>query len=158
MRGEIMGYFEGCKMPETMPNNQTSDITDLLERVEKRAMEVINERYPYVVDLMGDTPVVIDPYGHYSREDNTVWLLLLSRVQDNKELYARLFYLRGVGTKLVQDRTWGYVMRPVIGKQGWASRDEYDREKMCLEGYRDEVIRLLGALGSLPLADMGWNK
>lgn len=156
MRGDKMGYFEGCNRVETKA--AVSDIRVLLERVEKRAMEVINERYPYLVDLMGDTPVVIDPYGHYSREDSTVWLLLLSRVQDNKELYSRLFYLRGVGTRLVPDRVWGYVMRPVVGEHGWASYDEYDREKVCLDGYRDEVIKVLGALGSLSLERMGWNK
>jgi hypothetical protein len=31
----------------------------------------------------------------------------------------------------------------VVGPDGWGSQEEYNREKQCLNVYRDEVIKLL---------------
>jgi len=140
-----MGFFEHIEVPsepKTQLENPSPQM-QLLERVEKRAMAVAEENYPCVRELTGQNPVILDPYVNESPQDSQDWLNLFIAAQANRELYARLFYLRGAGTRLVKNRKWGYVFQPVIGANGWNSMEEYNQEKQCLNMYRDEVVALL---------------
>lgn len=141
----MVGFFDQLQTQPT-PKPQLENLSpqmQLLERIERRAMAVVEERHPYVRDLAGRNPVIIDPYVNESPQDSQDWLDLFIVAQKNRELYARLFYLRGAGTRLVRNRQWGYVFQPVIGVNGWKSMEEYNQEKQCLNMYRDEVVALL---------------
>ena len=142
-----MGYFENV----TPPNNtqqllQSIDkfeqIKQILNRLEKRALEVIEERYPYMHGLT--QTVIIDPYIKYSPDDHKQWIAVLCKAEsNNRELYSRLFYLRGTGTKLIRNKKWGFIFEPVIGQYGWDSMDLYKQEIACLNAYSNELIDLL---------------
>ncbi|SDD89167.1 hypothetical protein [Sporomusa acidovorans] len=142
-----MGYFDQIIPP---PNHQNllsavdkfTLINQMIERVEKRALDIVNEKYPYMRDMTGT--VIIDPYADYSPEDHVFWLKLLQMAESrSRELYARLFYLRGVGTKLIPNKQWGFVFQPVIGPNGWNNIEQYNQEKTCLNDYGNQVIELL---------------
>lgn len=115
----------------------------MLDRVEKRAMDVANEKHPYMMKLAGGNPIIIDPYVNYAPADTQVWLDLFVKVHENRELYARLFFIRGAGTVLVNHPKWGYVFQPVIGHNGWSSMNEYNQEKQCLNDYQKIIIDIL---------------
>jgi hypothetical protein len=145
-----MSYFDQVIPPSInteialqQPDRSISPFQQILQRVEKRAMDVVCERQPVAAELAGDNPIMIDPYSDYSPEDTNLWLDIFSKVYEDREFYARLFYLRGAGTVLVENQRWGYIFRPVVGPDGWGSQEEYNREKQCLNVYRDEVIKLL---------------
>ena len=91
-----------------------------------------------------------DPGAEISPGDTHLWLILLREAKSlDIELWSKLAYLRGAGCRLEQG-TKGYVIRPIIdaeGKRGWTSVEEYDREKQCLEPYRQDVVRLLKEVG-----------
>jgi len=148
-----MGYFDQITPPPNHTNpfaaiDKFTRINQMIERVEKRALDVVNEKYPYMRNMTGT--VIIDPYANYSPEDHNFWLNLLQMAENkNRELYARLFYLRGVGTKLIPNKQWGFVFQPVIGPNGWNSIDQYNQEKTCLNDYGDQVIELLRLLSNV---------
>lgn len=145
-----MAYFDQITPPlnnQNLPLDRFALTQQLIERVEKRAMDVINEKYPYMRELTN--VVIIDPYANYSPDDHDLWLTLLQMAEGkNRELYARLFYLRGTGTKLVSNPQWGFVFQPVIGDDGWSSMEQYNQEKTCLNNYGQQVIELLRLLTS----------
>lgn len=144
-----MTYFDQVKPPLQMKMQTEQSLQDLnlqiqlLKRIEKRTMEVVEEKYPYMIDLVGKNPIIIDPYANYSPVDTKVWIDVFIAVQQKRELYARLFYIRGGGTKLIRNQRWGYVFEPVIGGYGWISFEEFQREIRCLDDYRDDVIAVL---------------
>lgn len=145
-----MAYFDQITPPSGQLNQSTAIdkftlINQMVERVEKRALDIVNEKYPYMRDMAGT--VIIDPYADYSPEDHPQWLKLLQMAeQKNRELYARLFYLRGCGTKLIPNAQWGFIFQPVIGLNGWGSLEHYNQEKSCLNDYGQQVIELLSLL------------
>lgn len=143
-----MAYFDQV----TPPNQNLSPVIDkftrinqMIERVEKRALDVVNEKYPYMRDMAGT--VILDPYADHSPDDHVQWLTLLQMAEyKNRELYARLFYLRGCGTQLIPNQQWGFIFQPVIGVNGWDSLEQYNQEKTCLNDYGQQVIELLNLL------------
>ena len=116
---------------------------ELLKTVQDRAFSTLDRNLRTMAGKSEN--VFVDPYGSYSPDDSALWLKLFTMAGDN-ELVAMLSFLRGVGTKLVPDKRWGHVIAPVIGADGWVSRDEYDREKVCLNAYRGRVVELLKEL------------
>ncbi len=143
-----MAYFDQITPPS---GSQLLDkfalVNQMIERVEKRALDIVNEKYPYMRDMTNT--VIIDPYANYSPNDHTQWLTLLQMAeQRDRELYARLFYLRGTGTKLIPNSQWGFIFQPVIGPDGWESLAQYNQEKTCLNNYGSQVIELLKAVSS----------
>jgi hypothetical protein len=143
-----MEYFDQITPPPEhqkslpSPDDKFVLISQMVDRVEKRAMNIVNEKYPYMRDMT--KAVIIDPYADYSPRDHLQWLSLLQRAEKiNHELYARLFFLRGTGTTLVPNPKWGYIFQPVIGPNGWESLEQYNQEKNCLNDYGNQVIALL---------------
>ncbi len=145
-----MAYFDQITPPADQKNllsamDKFTRINQMIERVEKQALDIINEKYPYMRGMTGT--VIIDPYANYSPEDHIQWLTLLQMAEaKNRELYARLFFLRGAGTKLVPNHQWGFIFQPVIGLNGWDSLEQYNQEKTCLSDYSQVVIELLREL------------
>ncbi len=142
-----MAYFDQITPPSNHQNqsiaiDKFTRINQMIERVEKRALDVVNEKYPYMRDLAGT--VIIDPYADYSPDDHELWMDLLQRANTrSRELYARLFYIRGCGTKLIPNQQWGFIFQPVIGMNGWNNLEQYNQEKTCLNDYGQQVIELL---------------
>lgn len=144
-----MVYFDQIMPPPERQNSSSNDklilINQMIDRVEKRAFNIVNEKYPYMRDMTNT--VIIDPYANYSPKDHLQWLNLLQMAENkNRELYARLFFLRGTGTKLIPDRKWGYIFQPVIGPNGWESMEQYNQEKTCLNEYGNQIIELLAVI------------
>jgi hypothetical protein len=89
-----------------------------------------------------------DNYYELSPDDSERWLMLISRAYGiAPDLADRLQYIRNTGAVLKKSDTYGYRIEPVIGPNGWTSRDEYDKEAECLGKYREQVIGLLRGLG-----------
>ena len=143
-----MEYFNEVLIPENKQYeslNKFDQIKELIAKVEHRALAVANERQPYLQNITAK--VIIDPYGHLSPEDHNQWIDLLYKAENKSlDLYSRLFYLRGAGTKLIPNNQWGYIFEPVIGKFGWDSLEFYNQEKLCLEPFSNEIIYLLKEL------------
>lgn len=152
-----MAYFDQVISPPAIQNQKNNIAQNfsihisLLERVEQRALEVVQNKYPYMMDMIGNNPIIIDPYANYSPGDSPIWNEIFIKVQENRELYARLFFIRGAGTVLVKNPRWGYILQPVIGCNGWTSQEQYDQEKQCLNEYSSEVIGLLKNLSAKEL-------
>lgn len=88
--------------------------------------------------------VYCDEYGGY---DSDLWIELFVLAGDISEDFARrLMYLRKTGCRLQKHEKFGYVIVPVIGKDGWESKEQYDREKQCLAPYRNDLIYILQIL------------
>lgn len=118
---------------------------DLLTKIQERAMKAACDYYPKVVhDMFGE--VLIDPYIKYHPSDSDLWIKLFLNCNNDCDLYGRLFYIRGGGTILTQDYRWGYKMQPIIGQDGWESRNQYLIESACLNNYKDTVIKMLREL------------
>lgn len=146
-----MAYFDQVTPPPNIldSQNKLNNYILLLQNIEKRAMEVVNDKYPYIVDIVGKNPIIIDPYANYSPDDTNVWLDIFMQVHENRELYARLFFIRGGGTKLVKNQKWGYIFQPIIGFNAWESMAQYDQEKQCLNEYKNDVVKILQGIKEL---------
>ena len=103
-----MNYFEHVKpKTEVQPNpSEVSPYLSMIERVEQRAYAMLEREEQQVTAYAS-----VDPFADISPADSEVWIILLSKAREiDKELYARLYYMRGGGTKLVRDYRWGYVL------------------------------------------------
>lgn len=91
-----------------------------------------------------------DPYNYYELPDRELFIKLLNMAQErSQELFEILFFLRGAGTKLVESKQYGYVLRPIIKDiltMGWESEEEYKKESAALIPYRDLLVELLKEL------------
>ena len=139
-----MGYFEHVKPKvQTQPKmSDTSPYMCMIERVEQRAYAMLEREELQTTDY-----ACVDPFVELSPEDSDAWIELLSKAREiDKEFYARLYYIRGGGTRLVRDYRWGYVLQPIItgdNATGWLNYEQYEEEKHCLDGYVQQLIRLL---------------
>ena len=91
-----------------------------------------------------------DPAAELSQEGSALWLELFAMLKKDKELTAKLLYLRGVGCRLVEQGR-SYKIMPIIdpsGMEGWTSQEQYDREKWVLMAHKDELSRALGLMHS----------
>lgn len=146
-----MAYFDQVTPPQNVINNQNTmnKFVQLLQKIEKRAMDVVNEKYPYMIDLVGNNPIIIDPYANYSPDDTKIWMEIFTTIHENRELYSRLFFIRGGGTKLIRNQQWGFILQPIINENGWENMEQYNREKQCLNDYKDEIVELLQRLANM---------
>ncbi len=139
-----MNYFEHVKpKTEVQPNpSEVSPYLSMIERVEQRAYAMLEREEQQVTAYAS-----VDPFADISPADSEVWIILLSKAREiDKELYARLYYMRGGGTKLVRDYRWGYVLCPIVtgdNATGWLSIEQYEEEKHCLDGYAQQLISIL---------------
>lgn len=132
------------KAPLPVNLDKSNQYTDLLHKIQDRAMAVACDTHPAAACMFGE--VLTDPYINDHPQDSDLWINLFLKCTDY-DLYARLFYIRGGGTILVKDRFWGYKMRPIISKNGWDSRNQYLLESTCLNDYKDKLISMLRDLG-----------
>jgi hypothetical protein len=89
-----------------------------------------------------------DNYYELSPEDSEKWLMLISRAYNvSPDLADRLQYIRNTGAILKTSQEYGHRIEPVIGPNGWESREFYERERQCLVKYGAEVVKLLRGLG-----------
>ena len=119
-----------------------NEINDMVSRVEKRAMAMI-ETDDY-------TWMSVDPYYMKSPEDSTDWMCLYSKAQRVSQDFANvIWYIRGVGTRLQKNPRWGYVLVPDIQRGGWESEEHWNRDKhRLLDRYSDYLVDILGRLGN----------
>lgn len=85
----------------------------------------------------------------YPTDDARLWIYLFAEAyQRDRELYARLIYLRGTGVSLVETKgSIPYKIVPIIDvDKGWSSQAEYDEERKCLIPFKDMVIECLKAI------------
>lgn len=84
-----------------------------------------------------------DQLGGY---DSNLWLDLFKKADKiNPDLAQRLMYLRNVGCRLHESEKFGYMIMPI--EDYWElSGSIYGEEKICLNPYRDDVIKLLRGL------------
>ena len=142
-----MGYFEHVKAKaQAQPKmSDTSPYMSMIERVEQRAYAMLEREELQTTDY-----ACVDPFVELSPEDSDAWIELLSKAREmDKEFYARLYYIRGGGTRLVRDYRWGYVLQPIItgnNATGWLNYEQYEEEKHCLDGYVQQLISLLRML------------
>lgn len=89
-----------------------------------------------------------DSFGAISPEDSKLWLAMfyLAEKHFGQDLCTRLQYIRNSGSRLVPNTKYGYSIQPVISAYGWESMAQYEKEKKCLNKYKDEVVKLLGVL------------
>jgi hypothetical protein len=89
-----------------------------------------------------------DNYYELSPEDSERWLILISRAYGiAPDLASRLLYFRNSGSKLIRSDEFGYKIVPVIGNNGWKSRDFYDEEvEKYLKPVKEQVVELLRGL------------
>ena len=139
-----MNYFEHVKpKTEVQPNpSEVSPYLSMVERVEQRAYAMLEREEQQVTAYAS-----VDPFADISSADSEVWIILLSKAREiDKEFYARLYYMRGGGTKLVRNYRWGYVLCPIVtgdNATGWLSIEQYEEEKHGLEGYAQQLISIL---------------
>lgn len=102
---------------------------------------------PKMTDLTDMGSEMYDPGKVRFPEDSWMWIELftLAMVAD-AELFYRLHYIRGTGSRLVKDPQFGYKIVPVVSDQGWESEAQYREEVRCLIPYQALLVKLLGQL------------
>ena len=145
-----MTFFANVKRTAEPPPLQPQ-ITphELLQRIEAQAMYQLRVTNP-VASTMAQR-VIFDPGAELSPEDSGLWLMLLSRTESDRELYARIFFVRAAGTKLIPNEQWGFVFAPIVdatGKSGWPSVAYYKQEVQCLDPYREQIVPMLKGMAA----------
>ncbi|MEA5092443.1 hypothetical protein SDC9_37456 [bioreactor metagenome] len=132
--------------PQTEPfQSPIIDLRNMISRVEHRAIQAT--RKTAFGDFMGG--VIIDPYATYHPSDSAEWLEILSEAKKlDADIYAKLYYVRGGGTVLIPDPKFGFVFQPVIGKNGWSSRQLYGQATQLLNTYAAAIMRIIAEVGS----------
>jgi len=79
--------------------------------------------------------------------DSELWLRLFMYADGvHPDLAAHLMWIRNTGAVLVPSDKYGYIIRPVIGVQGWSTQMEYDTERKPLVKWQGQIIQILGRL------------
>jgi len=89
-----------------------------------------------------------DKYYDHSPGDSDLWLTLFmwsdSRV--GEELSHLLLEIRNTGAILAPDNRTGYKILPVIGVNGWESREAYEKKRWHLQPFSEKLNALLKRL------------
>jgi len=127
--------------PQSEPfQSAIMDLRNMIARVEYRAMQAT--RKTAFGAFLGE--VIIDPYAIYHPSDSVYWLEILSEAKKlDEDIYAKLYYVRGGGTILIQGSKFGFTFQPIIGKDGWASRQLYEQATEMLNPHAAAIIRIL---------------
>ena len=90
----------------------------------------------------------MDWYYPWSPQDSDLWIWLLPRAYDrHPELASILEYLRTAGTILVPDPAYGFKLQPLIGPNGWESKEKFQKEcETYLTPYMQMLCDLLNYL------------
>ncbi len=125
---------------------QVEDIRNMIGRIEQRAMKSIKGK-----DFgMFAEAVYLDPYGELHPDDSMLWLELMGQARNQgdigQDFFERLFVIRGGGAVMEPSAKFGYVIKPIIGVNGWPTLEEYNREKEPLNKYLKPLCRLLKEL------------
>jgi len=125
---------------------QLEDIHNMIGRIEQRAMKSIKGK-----DFgMFAEAVYLDPYGELHPDDSMLWLELMGQARNQgdigQDFFERLFVIRGGGSILEENDKFGYVIKPIIGVNGWPTLEEYNQEKEPLNKYLKPLCRLLKEL------------
>ena len=92
-----------------------------------------------------------DTYREHSPDDSRLWLqlMVLAEKHSGKDLASILRYIRNTGAVLVADKRFGYVIKPVIGAHGFASREDWERERHYLLPHAGKISAWLKELAHL---------
>ena len=78
-----------------------------------------------------------------------LWLtLFMIADRHSRELAHILEFLRNSGTVLEPNRRFGYILKPIVGENGWPSLADYDREKQALGPHLNLMIKILKELSN----------
>jgi hypothetical protein len=122
---------------------QLEDIHNMIGRIEQRAMKSISTKD---FGMFADA-VYVDPYSEFHPDDSMLWLELMGEARNmGEDFFERLFVIRGGGAVLEENKKFGYVIKPVIGMNGWPTIEAYNSEKEPLNKYLDPLCRLLKQL------------
>lgn len=85
---------------------------------------------------------------HQHPADSELWLrlMMLADIEVGEPLASTLMIVRNTGAILTPSEKYGYRIEPVIGAEGWSSREEYDRESALVRKNGAAVIKILGRL------------
>lgn len=119
------------------------EIKNLVERLVRKVEEARNPKNWPIEEYHDD-------YEKKHPEDSNLWVwLFLHAAFINSELADVLCFLRGRGCVLIPDDRFGYVIRPVIGKDGFNSQEEYNQIKEPLADYGEPLVKLLKKMKAL---------
>lgn len=84
----------------------------------------------------------------FSPGDSELWqkLFVWADTVAGERFAGMLQYIRNTGAVLIESDRYGYIIKPVIGSQGWMSQEEYERERLPLLEYSEALVRLLKIL------------
>ena len=101
---------------------------------------------PIPLQLMASTEYQ-DRY-EFSPGDSELWQKLFAWADTvaGERFAGMLQYIRNTGAVLIESDRYGYIIKPVIGSQGWMSQEEYERERLPLLEYSEALVRLLKIL------------
>ena len=101
-----------------------------------------------ITDLSSGTEY-IDRY-EFHPADSELWIRLfhLADIEVGEPLASVLQYLRNTGAILVRSEQYGYRIDPVIGPEGWPSREVYEQERGMLSKHREKLLELLRRLAT----------
>jgi len=154
-----MGMFASIapKKPEKQPLPEPAapkatpagEIVSMVKRIEARVAIALGCEDGWQPEWQ-----VIDPMYEYSPEDSDLWFILCVKAKKiSEDFYARLYFMRGGGSRLVPDQKWGYVIQPILSIHGWESLEQYQEEKKCLLPYAKELTTLLRKLADDEMFD-----
>lgn len=119
------------------------EIKSLVERLVRKVEDARNPKNWPIEEYHDD-------YEKKHPEDSNLWVwLFLHAAFINSELADVLCFLRGRGCVLIPDDRFGYVIRPVIGKDGFKSYEEYNQIKEPLADYGEPLVKLLKKMKAL---------
>lgn len=128
--------------------NEFFHATDLISKQGASAKGAIHALRLFGGTMSDNAPrPTIDPSFDVSPDDSPLWCRLFEDCKD-RELVARLRYLRGAGCQLVETSD-SYRITPIIdatGCGGWPTLEAYEAEKWCLSAYTKELVALLKKL------------
>lgn len=90
-----------------------------------------------------------DRYSQHP-EDSELWIrLFMYADQISEDLAAHLQWIRNTGAILAPSAKYGYIIKPVIGAQGWSSMEEYETERKPLVKHQMQIIGILKKLAEV---------
>ena len=87
----------------------------------------------------------------YSPSDSELWMRLFMYAdrEIGQDAATMLELIRNTGAVLQPSQQYGYIIRPIIGAQGWSSMEEYEQERSPLLKHQIDVIRILKRLAEV---------
>lgn len=139
-RSAFREVLVAMETPHAQLLQRDPDIRGLVENIVQHVENARNpENWP-----VEEYPDEFEKY-HPSDWRQWAWLLLHAAILDS-DLATILCVLRSNGCELVRDAAYGYVIRPIIGGNGWRDMKQYNETKEPLNEYVDVLLPLLKRL------------